>query len=296
MKFFKNLTIYLIILIVLISTTFELKTRSKSRSKLRMRTKHKTVKFLSRSENKFLSDLWAAPGSPKPKGANFLDSKVPVTAGGDFTNIFVEDWLRVSSPEFKNESKFPVFYYPNNGVGEALVTEGDYTRINEKFQDRPPNLNANGDWKPEPDAPPSRANFYFRLSDKYLYFSESKTCVNVLGSFRYIDDTLTAQIVSPTCFQLVSKHGEKYKYCAKNETNMKKFLCHIQEKLRFEIDHRCQENGNGTTPVEPAGRIEEKIITQPYILIPLARGECNESWTYKNLGNDWECLCKEGNL
>jgi len=38
----------------------------------------------------------------------------------------------------------------------------------------------------------------------------------------------------------------------------------------------------------------ERIITQPYVLIPMARGECNEDWDYRKHGKDWECLCKEG--
>ena len=51
--------------------------------------------------------------------------------------------------------------------------------------------------------------------------------------------------------------------------------------------------GISATPVAES-EIEEKIITQPYILIPLAREMCNENWTYKNHGKEWQCLCKEG--
>jgi len=259
-----------------------------------MKTKAKTKKFrLTKSENRFLSDLWKAPGSPQ-KLPVYQEATLPPNYGEDFANIAVQDWLKVSSPEFKNENKFPVFMYPDNGIGEALVTTGDYTRINEKYQDMPPSMSKLDGWKPDPNAPPQRTYFWFRLSDKYLYFSESKDCVNVLGSFRYIDDTLTAKYLGGgNCFELMNKRGAKYKYCATNLESMKKFLCHIQTKLRLDIDSICKATGGKTSDVKP-GKMEEKIITQPFILIPLAQAQCNEEWTYKNHGKDWECLCKEG--
>jgi len=102
----------------------------------------------------------------------FLFTQTNIKYEEDFANIAVQDWLKVSSPEFKNENKFPVFMYPDNGIGEALVTTGDYTRINEKYQDMPPSMSKLDGWKPDPNAPPQRTYFWFRLSDKYLYFQK----------------------------------------------------------------------------------------------------------------------------
>ena len=282
---YKNLAICLIVLTLIISQTLESKSnmRMKTRSKNRMRTSNLS---------KFYSQLWQAPGSPKPK-EQYLESDIKANYGEDFSKIVAESWLSVSSPEFKNEIKFPVIPTPGSSAGESLVSP-EYMRINEKYQDRPVNMNTAEKFNADPDAPPKRTLFWFRLSDKYLYFSESKDCVNVLGSFRYIDDTLTAKYLGGgNCFELMNKRGAKYKYCATNLESMKKFLCHIQTKLRLDIDSICKATGGKTSDVKP-GKMEEKIITQPFILIPLAQAQCNEEWTYKNHGKDWECLCKEG--
>ncbi len=251
--------------------------------------KHKSSKFYSKADSKLLSSLWSAPGV-KPK---YLDYETQPNYDTGFSDINIADWMSVSSPEFKNEARFPVFLYPNNGIGQPLTTSGDYQRINEKFVDRPPFMNSAEAFKPDPYAPPKRNLFWFRLSAKYLYFTESKIAINVLGSFRYIDSTLTAKQINPTCFALQHKKGMEYKYCAETTEVMKKFLCFIQKKLRFDLDPVCKTKETAT-PFNKPGKIAEKIITQPYVLIPMPTDECNYDWNYRNHGKDWECLCKEG--
>ncbi len=283
----KNLSLYLIILLSLISLSLS----TKSKSRMRMKS---SSKFHSLAESKFLAEIWKAPGSPKPK---YLDFEIKTKWADNFSKVVVEDWMSVSSSEFKNEAKFPVFFYPNNGIGEALVNQGDYIRINEKYRDRPPYMNSGEKWQQDPNAPPERTFFWFRLSDRFLYFTESKNSNNVLGDFRYSDDTLTAYSQNNLCFELTSKEGFKYKYCARTKKTMKKFLCYIQNKLRIDLDKVCKNSrpgGKNPKSITP-GKMKEKVITQPYILIPMAREECNDGWTYRNHGKNWECLCKEGN-
>ena len=278
----RNLTIYFIIFAFFINScpSAKMKTNSRNNSRFRLGVQ---------ARKKMLADLWKAPGTPKSP-----ELQGERKAAVDGPNVLFEDWMNISSATFKDESKFPVFYYPGGGIGEALLTP-QYMRINEKFQDTPPNLKQ-GEWTPDPTAPPNRTYFWFRLSEKYLYFAESKESKNILGSFRWADNTLNASRVNPMCFELVSKSGEKFDYCSKTSDMMKKMLCHIQTTLRIDIDKICRggDNTGPVAPVKPVGVIKEKIITQPYILIPLARGECNEDWTYRERGSNWECLCKEG--
>ena len=284
MKFIKSL----IVLILLITISFETKTRSKSKLKMK--------KFNSVLSSKYLSSIWKTPGSGKAKEdeSKLLQHSLPGKFSSDFANVKVEDWLKVSSPEFKNESKFPVFFYPSNGVSEALVTVGDYTRINENYRERPIDLAGDAVFHRDPDSPPKRTLFWFRLSDSYFYFSESKKCINVLNSFRYIDKTLEAKKINNLCFELIHKDGSNYKYCALTQEVMVKFLCYIQIRLKLDVDSICHKPDQRKTTVKP-GKLLQRVVTQPYILIPMAREQCNENWHYRNHGSDWECLCKEGN-
>jgi hypothetical protein len=278
----RNFTLYLIILSIIISQSLELK------SSLKMKSKSQKL------SSQFFSELWKAPGSPSPIKKNLeINSQIKADNGAGSATIINEGWMSVSSPVFKNESKFPVFTYPNNGIGEALVTENDYMRINEKYQERPPSLNSSENYTKDPNAPPERTQFYFRLNTKYLYFSETQDCINVLGNFRWIDQTLTARRVSTNCFELQDKSGDKFKYCGA-QALIKNILCYIQDKLRFEQDKICKNDDVKDETVTAPGQIVEKIITQPYILIPTAREECNDDWNYRKNGADWECLCKEG--
>jgi hypothetical protein len=215
-----------------------------------------------------------------------------------FAEVVVEGWLTITSPTFKDESKFPVFEHPD-GLADILVSS-DYTRINEEFKDKP--LDAvDADKITDENAVPGRSYFYFRLSRQFLYYAESKTCLNVLGTIDWIHDVSKSSIhfVNPNCFNLITKVGNVWKYCGQTNEETKKFLCKMQEILAIDQDDYCL----GVKPIPDAhdataknlpGQIVEKVITQPYILIPLAREMCNDKWDYANSGEDWKCKCKEG--
>jgi len=287
--FIKNVIISLIVFVMLLSHTLQ------TRSKLRLKTRSK--KFYTSAKSQMLLDLFKAPGSPKPasEAEDLLKREVKKDFDSKYANVVAEDWLSISSPDFKDEGKFPVFNYPQNGIGEPLITLHEYTRINERFVNRPTNLSSDQPYEKDPDSPPKGTVFWFRLSGKYLYYNESKKSVNTLGNFRWIDDTAEAKIVTPKCFKLVDKRGAYYKYCAETIEIMKKFICYIQQQLRFDVDSKCYAKRENIKESKPS-KIVERIVTQPYILIPMARNNCNDGWNYRNNGLDWECLCKEGML
>ena len=203
--------------------------------------------------------------------------------------------MSITSPSFKDETKFPVFQYPD-GIGEHLVDKM-YTRINEKFVDGP--MDQTAPPHDNPLLPPRRDMFWFRLSDKFLYYGETKDCINTLGTLNYRTevDSATISAKNEKCFEVAEKSGSVWEYCGITFEDSKKFVCAIQKNLRKKLDERCIAKPipkTDDTQNKPESEIEEKIITQPYILIPLAREMCNENWTYKNHGKEWQCLCKEG--
>ncbi len=281
------------------------------------------------SESRFLFDMWKnVPGAssepnfierkvrhsrrgPKPaaapakKASKSSASKSSWTAetitsnfNEGFSKLLAEGWLEISSPIFKDESKFPVFKNPD-GTSDIL-TSPDYTRINEKFVDSPVTEKIKPKSK-DPNTPPGRTYFWFRMSTQFLYFAENKQCVNILGTvdFKNQIEPSSVHFVSQNCFKLSQKTGNTFKLCAEDNEKAKKFLCQIQTTLRIEPDEYCA--GKKPTPVpspqapalEP-GQLVEKIVNQPYILVPLAREMCNENWNYAKHGKDWKCLCKEG--
>jgi hypothetical protein len=258
--------------------------------KAKLNSKSQAKKFSMKS--KMFNSVFEVPGTKPKYLLNNIDSHV----NSKETDVIYENWMSVSSPIFKNELKLPIFNYDANGVGQALTTKRDYTRINEKFQDRPTWMNSAQTFNRDPNSPKKRYDFWFRLSNSYLYYGESKNSTVILGTFDYEHDCASAIKKNLNCFELKSKDEISYEYCADSTEIMAKFLCPIQNFLRLEVDIVCKGSTQGVPQPTSSGIIKEKIITQPYILIPMSREECNEHWDYKFHGKNWECLCKEGNI
>jgi len=236
-----------------------------------------------------------------PKSSPLTSATVPSHFDGGYSKIEAEGWLTITSPIFKDETKFPVFKTQDGLVD--ILTSPEYTRINEKFHDEPVDKNPAAKAAPkDPNSPPGRSFFYFRLNNQMLYFAESKVCMNILGSIDYRNqvEPTSVHFVDDKCFLMIEKSsGTNFKYCAQNNEDAKKFLCKIQTNLRTEPDEYCQGKvpvlpGNTQPPKVTPGALVETVITQPYILIPLAREMCNENWNYGQHGRDWKCLCNEG--
>ena len=258
-------------------------------------------KYSTQNENQFLFNLWKdVPGAGT--SSKTTASSVPTKFSTDYADTILDGWLSVSSPSFKDETMFPVYAHPDGKT--EILTSNDYTRINEKFRDPPrdalPNSTAS-----DLNSPPGRSFFWFRLNKQYLYFTESITSNNVLGQIDWNNKVLGNSIhftENPKCFNFNEKNGNTWKYCGKTHEDAKKFVCRMQTMKAVPQDPYCQgmkpADGSDSAVEQPsneAGQIVEKIITQPYILIPLPREQCNAKWDYSSNGNDWKCLCKEGN-
>jgi len=270
-------------------------------------------KAQSLSENQFLFNLWnevPGAGGSKPKKANSKKIlrrdpaaySVKSLYETEFSEVQAQGWMSVSSPSFKDETNFPVFRHPDGD--SEIFTSPDYTRINEAFKD--PQVNGPvKNVKPDKNSPPGKSFFWFRLNRRFIYFYESPKCLNLLGQLNYNEkvEPSSVNFIDPLCFNLIEKQGNTWKFCGKIHEDAKKFLCQIQKNLKKSLDDYCTgkkqppklvDDNTPPPPPEP-GALVEKIITQPYILIPLPREMCNETWNYANNGKDWKCLCQEGN-
>ena len=92
----------------------------------------------------------------------------------DPIQVISEGWLKISSPMFKHPGKFPPILLPDGEELQIRANEKNF-RINE----------AHDPIESTKDAPPSELYFWFRLSGKNLYYSQTKTDMNVLGNLAF---------------------------------------------------------------------------------------------------------------
>jgi carbonic anhydrase len=208
-----------------------------------------------------------------------LPSKIVLPKKDDM-RLLLEDWLRISSPMFKNRARFPSISMPNGTMIEINV-DHNFFRINSAFDDN----------NPDPTMPPGILYFWFRLSGRNIYYSSTTSDVNILGAIRIINiiDTNPHNDYSTeaTCFTIKDNELKNWKLCADSIDIRNKWVCKIKEILMINDDLCLHKEGNQPTVIE-------RIVKEPIILIPLPSRMCNEGWDYMRHGVNWECECSEG--
>ena len=211
---------------------------------------------------------------------NKLPSKIVLPKKDEF-GLILEDWLKISSPMFKNRTRFPQISMPDGSKMEIKVNH-NFFRINSAFNDN----------NPDPQMPPDVLYFWFRLSGKNIYYSLTKSDINILGAIKVsnVQESIALNDYSSeaTCFIIKDSEEHNWKLCADSIDIRNKWLCKIKEILMIN-DNLCSNKKSENEPT-----VIEKIVTQPIILIPLPSRMCNENWTYLNHGMNWECDCSEG--
>jgi len=214
-----------------------------------------------------------------------LIGNYPDTVGRSYTpDPLMGEWFMISSPAFKDPLKFPQIVLKDNS---RIIIQTDLNgfRINNATDN--PLLE---------DKLPSNKFFWFRLSGLNIYYSTTKTDVNILGAISI--DSLSS-IVSTgtdatteyvtTCFTVNDLTHTKWKICGLDEVVVKKWYCQIKLFLKEEDLIMCPVVDPTTTVIERTVN-----ITQPIIIIPLPAKQCNQNWNYQNDGEDWQCDCIEG--
>ena len=216
---------------------------------------------------------------------NPISSNSPNTTMAQNTTPILSDWFMISSPIFADTKRFPpVVVSPKQTV--TIKTDMQFYRINEAFD--------SFIGEPE-DKGPSNKFFWFRLSGLNIYYSLSKTDINIL------DAISVTQIsgVTPTeqtmynanmtyCFSVKDADHNSWKICALSEEVSKTWVCAIKKLLRVD-DPMCE-----VSQAAPQIPVIERNITQPIIIIPTPSPFCNENWNYQRNGVDWNCDCEEG--
>lgn len=197
-------------------------------------------------------------------------------------------WQQVSSKLFQNPNIFPRLKVPNASgriVDEGIKVDKDDYRINSKKN----------------PAPQTDKEFYFRMSDERILYTTDATDINFLQIFYFRDYNKVEEKpikflpdrTSISCFDMIQKMTKfRYSFCSKDRKENLKFMCAIGKKLNVLLDS-CIKDDPKENGIEN-NTVIKKTIIDATIVIPQPSKNCNEKWNYDNHGDDWECLCKQG--
>ena len=200
------------------------------------------------------------------------------------SDLLKSDWFMISSPVFTDTRKFPPVVLPS-GQKVQIKLDSEFFRMNEAFEN-----------EVEEEKGPSNKFFWFRLSGLNIYYSLTKSDMNVLGaiSVRHVSRISKSELTlvgysKSYCFTVQDRERNDWKLCSLTEEISKSWVCTLKKFLNDIEDPFCQEH---STPSNQT--IIERNITQPIIIIPVPSPMCNENWDYQQYGVDWKCDCEEG--
>lgn len=226
-------------------------------------------------------------------------------------NVVLQDWLTISSASFRNQKKFPILRTEQDGNQDISIvtTQPQFQRLNFfnfnmlPTASRPPKKNVLAPKKKnDPYAKHKNLNkkqdnskvdyfwFWFRASERYMYYSSNPIHINQLQTFDFHAIVMARGLPKKkNCFEIGDKTSAMYRICAVDEKTKAKWLCYIQGILKITVkDESCYPKGHNNPSYQ------EKIVVQPVMLIPTATRHCNDKWDYAKHGKDWECKCSEG--
>ena len=193
-------------------------------------------------------------------------------------NNIIEDWLKISSPEFFKYFNIPNISTKNKNLRVRLNSEE--FRINEAYDKNKIS---------DDNFPKCEEYFWFRIVDKELFYARTKTDLNVIGSLEYSK----VSKYNPLCMSIKDNFNIQWSVCANSRDTINKFYCKIKKNLNeenlFECPVKKEDILNNKLPTVP-----QKKLLQPIILLPIAARNCNENWNYLKNGKDWECICSKG--
>lgn len=207
----------------------------------------------------------------------------PLKIRNDFETlgIVMNDWMRISNTAFNDVNKFPSLVRPDY-LKEKLKFDSAFFRTNEYFKKKTYN---------DPNYPPSRYHFWFRYTDKNLYYSTNPKDMNVLDSIPLRAITAVSQNdddIYSDCL-IIEADTVKWNVCNEDFNIKIKWFCQLKKDMGVD-----EEDCHSLVLQNIAPTVVETKVTEPIILIPLPSTECNEKWSYKEKGSDWECDCQEG--
>jgi len=228
--------------------------------------------------------------STAESAASSEGASAPSSSSPDI-EVKLMDWLTISSQDFRNQKKFPVIVTQEDGQQEISVARDHFQRLNfynfkllpKELQ--PPQVNIF-----EKNSKKDYFWFWFRASDRYMYYSATPQTLNQLGAFSLATIRAPIEIAtSKYCFDVEERSGSVFRICGINKETKAKWFCHIQRVKKISPLHAMCGGG-----MDKPNYVQKTII-QPVLLIPTPSKTCNEKWSFQNNGKDWDCTCKDGN-
>jgi len=212
------------------------------------------------------------------KRPNEIFDKNKIITEFEKLQVAAEDWLTITSPSLKNLDNYPAIVLHDYSQKKIPLNAQNF-RINETFDESKTS---------DPNMPPSNLHFFFRMSDKNIYYSNNKKSIHVLWNLpmKKVVWVNPERKASSTCFEIIDTDNYQWKLCAQTKLIRLKWVCYINDVLWID-DEECKANTNQDIIIE-----DTKVI-DPVILIPLPAKNCNENWNYNQQWRDWNCDCSE---
>ena len=170
----------------------------------------------------------------RPKALEVV-SKTKVLTEFEKLKVDLENWLQISSPEFRNAEKFPTITLPDYSTKKIKITNENF-RVNESYDST----------KTGPENPPDELYFYFRISDKNIYYTADKNSLQVIGSIalKRLVGVTPDRKPSSTCFDVSDQDNNQWRLCSETREIRHKWVCLIQKILGVD-DETCKEGPTG---------------------------------------------------
>jgi len=205
-------------------------------------------------------------------------------------NIDFSGWFAVANVHFNDPEHFPIGTKSTRKEVDFTNLSGNNFLVNQAYVE-----GANKEVKND-------LMYFFRFKGGYMYFTNKKDSMSVIGSVKVVSvrnsEIINSQVSSSdTCLDVIDNKGWVWNLCAAEIDLKKKWLCSLEKFLKQTMDPICGvvkiNNGIFHKTNSSLFTNTTKPIKQMFI-IPKESPRCNHNWNYQKNGSDWECICSEG--